>query len=221
MIRRQAAILPPWFGPPGIAPPVLRIPMAMGGWVASWVHDLIIFVRRQSRIKTATGGWLDLIAYDFFGNRVRRKLAQTDEAFRRRILIEMFRRRNTRPAMISALKDLTGFEPRIFEPARPQDTGGIGIAGGMGIGVSGAIGTIGQPGEVYIDVYRTPEAGIANVAGIGMSVGGIGVASRLVISDLSQVRGALTDEDIRAAVVATRAEGIRVWMRVLTARRAA
>lgn len=221
MIRRQASILPPWFGPPGTTPPILGIPMAMAADVAAWAYEFVMYVRQQSRIKTATGGWLDLIAWDFFGNRLRRRLGQADESLRRRILIEMFRPRNTRPAMIAVLKDLTGHTPRIFEPTRPADTGGIGISGGMGIGVSGSIGSVGQPGEVYIDVYRTPEAGIAYAAGIGTSGGGIGVASRLTIADLSQVRGALTDEDIRAAVVATRAEGITVWMRILSAPRPA
>jgi hypothetical protein len=221
MIRRQASILPPWFGPPGTTPPILGIPMAMAADVAAWAYEFIMYVRQQSRIKTATGGWLDMIAWDFFGSRLRRRLGQTDESFRRRILIEMFRPRNTRPAMIAVLKDLTGHAPRIFEPARPQDTGGIGTGGGMGIGVSGSIGSVGQPGEVFIDVYRTPEAGIAYAAGIGIPVGGIGVASRLTIADLAQVRGVLTDDDIRAAVVATRAEGVRVWMRILSSPRAA
>lgn len=214
MIQRQAAVLPPWFGQPGTVPPILRLPLAMAGSVGVWLHQLIAYARRQTRIRTATEGWLDLIAYDFFGTRIRRRQGQGDESFRRRILVEMFRPRGTRPAMVSALRDLTGIEPRIFEPSRPQDTGGIGIPSGLGIGVAGAIGSIGMPGEVFIDVYRSPDAGIPYAAGIGVPVGGIGVPSRLVIGNLDEITGTLKDEDVFAAVEATRPVGVVAWVRI-------
>lgn len=214
MVARQAAVLPPWFGPPGTAPPVLRLPLLMAASVASWLYGLIAYAKKQTRIKTATGGWLDLIAFDFFGRRIRRRSGQTDDAFRTRILVELFRPRGTRPAMAAILRDLTGREPRIFEPQRPADVGGIGIDGGMGIGVAGAIGSLGVPGEVFIDVFRSPDAGIPYAAGIGIPVGGIGVPSRLVIASLEQIRGALRDVDVYDAVEATRPVGITTWVRI-------
>lgn len=213
-IHRQSEVIPPWFGAPGSAPPVIRTILAMSGAMGTWLYGLVSYARAQTRIKTATDGWLDLIAWDFFGKRIRRRYAQSDESFRKRILTELFRPRATRPAMISVLKDLTGQTPRIFEPQRPQDTGGIGLGGGLGIGVSGAIGSLALPGQVFIDVFRSPDAGIPMAAGIGTSVGGIGVASRLVVSSLEQIRGALTDADVYSAVEATRPAGIITWVRI-------
>lgn len=216
MLARQAAVLPPWFGTPGILPVFLRVAMAMSSRIGAWLFALIAYAKAQTRIATATDGWLDLIAWDFFGTRVRRKPHQTDDAFRRRIQAEMFRPRATRPAMAAMLRDLTGNEPRIFEPNRPADTGGIGIPSGLAIGVSGAIGSIIAPGNVFIDVYRNPEAGIPYAAGIGASTGGIGVPSRAVIASLDEIRGALRDEDVYAAIEATRPVGITIWVRLHT-----
>ena len=214
MIARQASVLPPWFGAPGQAPPGLRLLLSMSSRLASWLHDLIAYARLQTRIRTATGGWLDLIGHDFYGARIVRRQGQGDESWRSRILIEMFRPRATRPAMAAVLRDLTGQEPRIFEPQRPQDVGGIGIPSGLGLGVAGAIGSLGRPGEVFIEVFRDPDAGIPFAAGIGASSGGVGVASRLVIGSLDQIRGGLTEADIYAAIEATRAVGIICWTRI-------
>src|SRR4051812_13428650 len=108
MIARQASVLPPWWGAPGTGPPGLRIPLSMAASVGSWIYDLIAYAKLQTRIRTATDGWLDLVAFDFFGGRIKRRAGQGDEAFRRRIMVEMFRPRATRPAMAAALKDLTG-----------------------------------------------------------------------------------------------------------------
>lgn len=216
MLARQAAAIPPWFGPPGILPGILRLPAAMSSRLGAWLYSLIVYARAQTRIATATGGWLDLIAWDFFGARVRRKPHQSDDRFRARIQAEMFRPRATRPAMAAMLRDLTGREPRIFEPNRPADTGGIGLPSGLAIGVSGAVGSVIAPGNVFIDVYRDPEAGIPYAAGIGVSTGGIGVASRAVIASLEEIRGALRDEDVYAAIEATRPVGIAIWVRLHT-----
>lgn len=222
MIARQIAVLPPWFGAPGVVPAVLRVPLAMAGQLGQWINDLIEYARRQTRILTATDGWLDLIAWDFLGERIRRRQGQPDDSFRHRILVEMFRPRATRPAMAAVLRDLTGQEPRIFEPQRPQDVGGIGVvSAGLAIGVSGAIGSVQMPGEVFIDVFRDPDAGIPGAAGIGVPVGGIGTPSRLVIASLEDVVGALRDEDIYSAVEATRPVGIVAWVRISLGRRTA
>ncbi len=214
---RMASILPPWFGTHGLLSPVMRMVMAMAAVVGQWMHGLLLFVRLQTRIRTATGGFLDLIAWDFFGPRVRRRTGQTDDSFRRRIQVEMFRPRATRPAMASIVNDLTGYQPRIFEPSRPYDAGGIGIPSNIGIGVAGALGSTSYPGNVFIDVLRAPNAGIPYASGIGIPAGGIGVPSRLVIASLDQIRGQLRDEDIYSAINATRPVGIQAWVRMVLA----
>lgn len=214
MERRIAAVLPPWFGPPGTVPAVLQTVIAMPAAVALWLHRFIGYATRQTRIGTAEGGWLDLIAFDFFGRRVRRRVAQSDASLRSKIRIELFRERVTRRGLRQVLVDLTGRAPRIFEPWRPADTGGIGLPN-MGIGVAGRIGSLNMPGAVFVDAYRTPDAGIPNAAGIGTSYAGIGaVGSNLVVAVLDQVRGTLTDADVIAAVESVRPAGVTVWMTI-------
>ena len=52
------------------------------GW--AWLYGLLGFVMAQTRIATATGVWLDMIARDCFGTRLSRRGAQADDAFRAR-----------------------------------------------------------------------------------------------------------------------------------------
>ena len=44
--------------------------------VNSFVYGLILYIKKQTRIKTASDGFLDLIAYDFFGSTLLRKSGQ-------------------------------------------------------------------------------------------------------------------------------------------------
>lgn len=214
MERRIASVLPPWFGNAGEVPPVLGTTIAMPARAFAWLHGLITYAQRQTRIATAEGGWLDLIAHDFFARRIRRRKGQSDVSLRAKILSELFRPRGTREAMARVLRDLTGREPRIFEPVRPADTGGVGLPT-MGVGVAGRVGTLTMPGEVFVDAYRTPDAGIPNAAGVGTTYAGVGaVGSYMVVSALDQVRGTLTDQDVIAAVEAVRPAGIRVWLSI-------
>ena len=40
-------------------------------WV--WLYNLIAYVIAQTRLATATNGWLDLIAFDYFGRDLSRR----------------------------------------------------------------------------------------------------------------------------------------------------
>lgn len=96
----------------------------MGGIsdTAAWVYSLTDYVKTQSRIATATGLWLDLIAFDFLGLYIRRKQLN-DKNFRAKIKATILQERVTRKGMISAVKTLTGATATIFEPWSPQDAG--------------------------------------------------------------------------------------------------
>lgn len=94
----------------------------------AWGYTLYLYAKDQTRIKSASDGWLDLIGLDFFGNNLVRYANQTDASYRNRILINIFRERTTRPAMEKVLYDLTGRWPVIIEPARPADVGSYGAA---------------------------------------------------------------------------------------------
>ncbi|MDQ0124714.1 hypothetical protein J2W17_003668 [Pseudomonas lini] len=94
----------------------------------AWGYTLYLYAKDQTRIKSATDGWLDLIGLDFFGDNLIRYASQTDASYRNRILVNIFRERTTRHAMEQVLYDLTGRWPVIVEPARPADVGSYGAA---------------------------------------------------------------------------------------------
>lgn len=93
----------------------------------AWCFSLYLYAKAQTRLLTATDGWLDLIAYDFFGTGLQRGNL-TDSSFRNRIQINIFRERGTRNAISKILYDLTGRYPTITEPQLPADTGAYGAA---------------------------------------------------------------------------------------------
>jgi len=210
---RLAAVLPQaWFGGDVSTVPVWRTVLAMPARMGAWLYDLIIYARQQTRISTATGGWLDLIAFDYLGTALRRRGSQTDTAFRRRILAEVLRTRGTRPAMERLLVDLTGQMPTIFEPARPADTGVYG-GPGLGYGVAGRYGSLSRPGEVLIDIRRGAAASIPNVTGYGMPAGGYGMGA-IEYAGAEDVGGEISDAEILQAVVANKPAGVTVWVKI-------
>ncbi|WP_424139353.1 hypothetical protein [Roseomonas chloroacetimidivorans] len=207
------AVLPAgWFPPTLGDAPVLRAVLSMAGRIGAWAYSFLDYTRQQMRIGTASGGWLDLVALDFFGARLRRRAGQSDAALRTRILAEVLRPRATRAAMRQLLLDLTGREPRIIEPARPQDLGGYGMPR-LGYGVAGAYGSLRTPGAVFIDVYRDLTTGAPNIAGYGISTGGYGVG-RSAYLGADQAADAITDDDILEAIVANKPEGVTAWVRI-------
>jgi type II secretory pathway pseudopilin PulG len=122
--KRLTGYLPPgWFGD---SPPFVDALMQGFAHGLAFVYSLIVFAKLQTRIKTASGGWLDMIAADFFGSNLQRRTNETDTSFLNRIIINMFRERATRAAVTKVLIDLTGRAPVIIEPKRAADTGGYG-----------------------------------------------------------------------------------------------
>ena len=85
MLARLRAVLPTrWF--PDSAPVLDGLLSGLAsGW--SWAYQQLQYVKAQTRIATATDVWLDIIAHDFFGNRLvrrtgqeRRRIPQSDSA---------------------------------------------------------------------------------------------------------------------------------------------
>jgi hypothetical protein len=146
----------------------------LDGLGAAWacIYALIQFVVQQARISTASGIFLDMISVDFFGNSLPRLPLEQDSAYVRRIKNELLRPRGTRSAVSTALQQLTGRAPVIFEPALTSDTGGYTL-GGVGYGVAGGWGNLSLPFQMFITAYRPQGSGIAQLAGYG--TGGIPV----------------------------------------------
>lgn len=79
ILARLRIVLPArWF--PDSAPVLDALLNGLAfGW--SWVYQQFQDVKAQTRIATATDIWLDIIALDFFGDRLIRRAAQSDAAF--------------------------------------------------------------------------------------------------------------------------------------------
>lgn len=210
--RRLRGYLPPWFGDEA-STPILNGLLNGLAYAGAYVYGLLSYARLQTRIKTATDGWLDMIAADFFGDALLRAANQTDESFRARILINIFRERATRAGLIKILQDLTGRTPIVVEPTRPMDTGSYG-GPLIGYGVAGAYGSMLMPFQAFVTAFRPVGSGIPLVAGYGISTGGYGQPSRASYASLSMIQGAVTDADIYAAVDSVKPVATIVWTRI-------
>jgi hypothetical protein len=104
----------------------------------AWLYSSLNYVIRQTRIASATDGWLDVISLDYFGDGLRRKSNETDTSYRTRIQRALLREAATRCAVGACIKELVGAEPRIFEPSKCSDTGSYAtLAGASGVSWSG------------------------------------------------------------------------------------
>jgi hypothetical protein len=180
----------------------------LSGLGTAWsaIYGLIGNVRDQARIATATGMFLDLISADFFAGGLPRGATESDAGFLQRIQNEMLRVRGTRAALALALTELTGRAPQIFEPVRPQDTGGYTV-GGVGFGVAGGWGNLASRHVSLVTALRPLGGGIAYFAGYGG--GGLPV-----YGNLSMVATRVSDGDIATAVVAVLPVGHTAWLRI-------
>ena len=209
MLARLKSVLPArWHGEANATLDAVLAGLA-DGW--TWLHDMLAAVRAQARIATASGATLDLIAADCFGARIRRRRGQGDSAFRVTILSELLRERATRPALLAALHDLTGRDATVFEPRRPADTGGWGVACGYGAG--GGWGSLALPYQCFVTARRPQGSGIARLNGWGGGAGGWGGGS-VAWASLAMIEGQVTDADIHAAVAAVMPAAAIAWVRI-------
>lgn len=178
------------------------------------LYALIAYARLQTRINTATDGWLDMIAYDFFGNNLPRKPGQSDDSYRAWIKVNLFREKATRRAIVLVVRELTGRDPLIIEPGNPVDTGAYRCPN-SGYGMAGSYGSLNMPYEAFVTVYRSVSDGVSDIAGYGISTSGYSIASRGVWVSRKMVDGQLSDADIYAAIDSVKMCGTRVWVRIL------
>jgi hypothetical protein len=208
---RLKALLPPWF--PDVAP-IASAVVAGPAKVLTFAYDFIQFVRAQTRIATATGGWIDLIAWDYFGVRFMRRRGEADDSFQARILPEILRPRSTRVAITRMLTDLTGRAPVIREPWNPGDCGAYGN-GTMAYSQAGCYGSLLLVNQVFVTSLRPLGAGIPSIAGYGTYGGGYGVGAMAYV-DMSQIVGPVTDAEIYQRTADVIAAGVTAWEQIVT-----
>jgi hypothetical protein len=155
MLNRLKAVLPSrWFPD---STPILDGVLTGLATTTSTLYAMLGYVRLQTRIATATDSFLDLAATDYCGGRISRAAAEPDPIFRARLQRELLRTRATRLAVSSALSDVTGRIPAIFEPQQPSDTGVYGAM--IGYGVAGAWGSLSMPFQSLVVAYRPFPSG--------------------------------------------------------------
>lgn len=210
LLKRIKMVLPPWFGDTSPILDGLVTGIANG---YAFIYGLIVYAKLQTRIKTATDGWLDMIAADYFGTRLLRATYQNDASFRARIVINLFRERATRNGISKVLLDLTNRAPLIFEPKRPLDTGAYSVST-TGYGLAGGYGSQLIPFQAFVQAYRPLSSGIPLVSGYGATTGGYSTPSRADYASYTQIQGAVTDADIYAAVSSVAPAGTIIWTRI-------
>ena len=107
-----------WFGEEAIKPGTVLYTLATAvQTVIDAVETGIAFLIDQIYLMTATGTWLDRWGWDLA--RLKRQPLESDEAFRTRLILTLFRIKGIRKSIRQAIKTLTGKDPvEIFEPIR-------------------------------------------------------------------------------------------------------
>lgn len=204
ILARLKRTLPRWFG---AAPtPVLDALLAAPAWALSFVYSLYAYAKQQTRIATATDGWLDLISGDFFGTSLLRKTNQTDVSYRASILAALLRPKATRQAMITVLTQLTGRAPIVFEPSLVTDTGAMNEPLSNGYCGVARMGSIAVPLNALIIAFRNVAGGLGGAAYCNAPTRSAMSAptSLSYLNSLSLQTSVASDADIYAAVEATR-----------------
>jgi hypothetical protein len=211
VLARLKSVVPAWFPQ---SSPILDGVLSGFAQVGSWAYGLLQYTKAQTRIKTASDGFLDIALLDYFGNRIRRKLSQQDAVIRAEIPAEVLRERGTRAGMLKALLDLTGSPATIFEPGYAYDTGGY-DSYSLAFDTNGGWGTYSLPYQMFITVVQPTGAGVPNVAGWDTTFGAWDGGYSCFI-DQSAITGTVTDQDIYDTIEATRAAGVTAWVNIGT-----
>lgn len=211
MLARLRSLVPAgWFA--SLTAPVRDVVFGGLSDALAFSYGQLQAVRAQTRITTASGWFLDLIGWDFFGARFLRRSGESDATWRARIINEILRPRATRAAIIRALSDLTGWRPIVIELFNPQDCGGYG-SGRFAYGASGCWGSRDAKNELLITAFRPSTVGIANVNGFGGYLSGYGAGSaEYVARDNSAF--AVSDAEIYRTVADTIAAGVKAWVAI-------
>lgn len=210
MVDRLKSVLPArWFG--DVTPICDAL---LNGLANAWssLFGLLQVTGLQARMATATGIFLDIASTDFFGSTMPRRVSESDAAFSLRLRTNVLAERATRAGLSSALLNLTGRAPEIFEPLNADDTGGYN-SGTLGYGVAGGYGSRSLPFQFFVTAYRPDASPISNASGYGVGPGGYNTAP-MFYADLENLPGSITDADIYASAAAVLPTAYTGWMNI-------
>lgn len=181
----------------------------------SFIYQLYAYAKLQTRISTATDGWLDMIAGDFFGTLLPRLQGENDTSYRARIKAQLIQQKATRAGIIATVVALTGRTPILFEPWYPPDTGAYNYPQFLAYNTLGGWGSMQMPAQFLITVFRPHSStGIAYVAGYGVPVGAYNTASLINWSSLANWNANIPDSAIYAAIAQAKAAGVLAWVQI-------
>lgn len=151
--RRLRLTLPArWFS--DIAPVLDGVLSGLStGW--SVLYQLFLFVVQQSRLRTATGAFLEMAAQDYLSDSLPRRADESDDSYRQRLLLALRRFRATR-ASINEAANSAGYAVNVFEAAQPRDTGVYNGSSCLAWSTIGAWGSMQMPLESLIVAH--PQA---------------------------------------------------------------
>lgn len=225
--RLKSALPQRWFGSTSDSMPVVDSILAGIGTGLTFIYSLYAYAKLQCRVRTASDGFLDLIAADFFGSAIQRKANQSDASFRAVILANLFAEKATRKSIVTVLTNLTGRAPVVLEPNRPTDIAIMGVptVGGqnyMGIQTSmytgpARMGSMAVPYTAMITAYR-PQVTGGSAGGAFMDAPtqaalNTPLAKSYMNSLTFQTSGA-TDADIYQAVDQAKPAGTILWVAI-------
>lgn len=110
--KRIKEYFPPWFNS---EIPLVNLAIKAAAQVYSFIYSFYTFAKKQIRIRTSTGEFIDLAAEDFLGDNFKRRKDESDDDYKNRLLANIFPYPPTRAGMIRALENLTGRTPIIYE----------------------------------------------------------------------------------------------------------
>lgn len=210
--QRLAALLPAGWYPNAIVGdgtnPVLDSTLSATGQALSRLWTLLTYVQMQTRISSASEANLDVIAQDFLGSEIVRKVNETDDQFRTRIQQAILAPRITREALSQNIEALTGTKPTIVVPSSANDTGAWDTA--QTAWDVGLWGSEDIPRDVFITVTLPPGGGVPNA--MGWDVGAWDSPQTVWTDDSMAVVG-ITEQDVYDVINRTRPVNVRVWVK--------
>lgn len=187
----------------------------------AFAYSAIAYIKLQTRLATATDGFLDLYALDFFGDNLQRQANQADGSFRGSITSLLFRHRSTREAIIEVIQQLLGTIPLVIEPNQASDTGAYGNATNLAYSVPGAgvWGSNSMPYECFVTVFvPVGSIGVPFIAGYTNPQGAYATGSQIEYINASLHGGisALTLQNIYQALDSVRPVCGKIWVSVVS-----
>ena len=207
--QRLRSLIPKSWFPSGNSPN-FDATLQGSAWALSSVYAQITYAALQTRIKTATDGWLDIISGDFFGTSLPRLLNESDGPFRARIFANLFVKGPRRGDMSKVLTLITGRAPLIFEPSNTSDSGGWDAALGWDVQVGGYGDAM--PYQCLVTAYR-PTGG--NVTHGEWDTYTLAYDAWGAWTDVNLT--SITDASIIAAVESTKPVATLCWLRIADA----